>query len=70
MEHGDRAALSIRARGMGVLRGVLDSPVARDFLGLLGLLEAERPDPGAIASVLGRLWEGLALEEERLLPDA
>ena len=40
------------------------------FLYLLELLEADRPDPGAVAEVFGRLWEGLALEEERLLPDA
>jgi uncharacterized protein len=66
MEHG----IAVKARGMGVLRGALGSPVARDFLRLLDLLEVERPDPGAIASVLGRLWEGLALEGERLLPDA
>ena len=51
------------------MRGVLDSALARDFLDLLALLE-ERPEPGAIARVFGRLWEGLALEEERLLPDA
>jgi uncharacterized protein len=55
---------------MGVLRGVLDSPVGRGFLDLQELLEAGQPDPGAVASVFGRLWEGLALEEERLLPDA
>lgn len=57
-------------RGLGVLRGVLDSAVARDFLYLVGLLEDELPDAGAVATVCGRLWEGLALEEERLLPDA
>ena len=51
------------------MRGVLDSDVARDFLELLELLE-ERPDAGSVARVFGRLWEGLALEEERLLPDA
>ena len=51
------------------MRGVLDSVVARDLLALLELLE-ERPDAGAVASVFGRLWEGLALEEECLLPDA
>jgi len=54
---------------MGVLRGVLGSPVVRDFLELLGLLGG-RPDPGVVAEVFGRLWEELALEEERLLPDA
>jgi predicted AAA+ superfamily ATPase len=66
MEHG----LHVRARGLGALRGVLDSPVARDFLQILELLEDERPDPTPIAAVFGRLWEGLALEDERLLPDA
>jgi uncharacterized protein len=70
MGYGGTAALSIGARGIGVLRGVMDSPVGRDFLELLELLETERPDVGAIAGVMGRLWEGLAGEEERLLPDA
>ncbi|MGH3144328.1 MAG: hypothetical protein ACRDTR_00840, partial [Rubrobacter sp.] len=69
MERGHTAALPVRAHGIGALRGVLDSSVARDFLELLELLEAGRPDPGTIARVFGRLWEGLALEEERLLPD-
>src|SRR5215210_5860317 len=68
MERGDTAALLIRARGIATLRGVLDSAVALDLLALLELLEEERPD--AVARVFGRLWEGLALEEERLLPDA
>ena len=63
-------SISVRARGIGVLRGVLDSSVARDYLDLLELLEGGRPDPGAVATVFGRLWEGLALEEERLLQDA
>ena len=70
MEHGNLAALSVRARGIGVLRGVIDSSVSRDFLDVLELLEDGRPDSGALASGFGRLWEGLALEEERLLPDA
>jgi uncharacterized protein len=70
MERGNAAAIPVKARGIGALRGVLDSPVARDLLSLLELLEAERPDTGAVAEVFGRLWEGLALEEERLLPDA
>jgi predicted AAA+ superfamily ATPase len=65
MEHGTL----VRVRGVGVLRGVLDSPVVRDFLELLGLLGG-RPDPGIVADVFGRLWEELAIEEERLLPDA
>jgi uncharacterized protein len=67
---GDMGKLLIMARGIATLRGVLDSVVARDLLALLELLEEERPDAGAVASVFGRLWEKLALEEERLLPDA
>ena len=70
MEHGLEHGLHVRARGIGVLRGVLDSAVGRDFLDLLELLEVGRQDPGAVAGVFGRLWEGLALEGERLLPDA
>src|ERR671912_784835 len=70
MGRGDTGAILIKARGIAVLRGVLDSGVAQDLLDLLELLEDERPDPGAVARVFGRLWEGLALEEERLLPDA
>ena len=69
MRHGNTRELLIRARGIATLRGVLDSVVARDLLALLELLE-ECPDAGAVASVFGRLWEELALEEERLLPDA
>jgi uncharacterized protein len=67
---GDTRALLIRARGIATLRGVLDSAVAQNFLALLELLGEERPDAGAVARVFGRLWEGLALEEEHLLPDA
>ena len=70
MVRGDTRALLIRARGIATLRGVLDSGVAQDLLSLLELLGEERPDAGAVAGVFGRLWEGLALEEERLLPDA
>ncbi len=62
--------LLLRARGMAVLRGVLASPVSKYFLALLGLLAARRPDPAAVAGTFGRLWEDLALERERLLPDA
>ena len=54
-----------------MLRGVvLDSPAARDLVALLELLAVEPQNPEAVAEVFGRLWEGLALEEERLLPDA
>jgi predicted AAA+ superfamily ATPase len=70
MEGGETVALLIRARGIAALRGVLDSPVAQDLLTLLELLRTERPEPGAVAKIFGRLWEGLALEDEHLLPDA
>src|SRR4028118_1316179 len=70
MERGETVTLLIRARAIAALRGVLDSPVARDLLSLLDLLRTERPDPGAVADVFGRLWEGLALGDEHLLPDA
>jgi predicted AAA+ superfamily ATPase len=70
MERGDTATLLLRARGLAALRDVLDSPVVRDLLALLELLGAERPDSEAVAKVFGRLWEGLALQNEHLLPDA
>ncbi|HEX2183764.1 MAG TPA: ATP-binding protein [Rubrobacteraceae bacterium] len=62
--------LLLRVRGLAALRGVLASPVARDFLTLLDLLAAERPDPASVAGTFGRLWEGLALDRDPLLPDA
>jgi predicted AAA+ superfamily ATPase len=70
MEREEMSQLLLRARGMAVLRGVLASPVSKYFLALLGLLAARRPDPAAVAGTFGRLWEELALERERLLPDA
>ena len=70
MERLDITPLLVRVRGLAVLRGVVGSSVARDFLGLLELLEAERADPDAVAIVFGRLWEELAREDEPLLPDA
>ncbi len=71
MERDEISRLRLRARGMAAVRGVLLlSPVARDFLALLELLAAERPDPRAVAETFGRLWEGLAREPESLLPDA
>jgi predicted AAA+ superfamily ATPase len=70
MEREEMSRLLLRARGMAVLRGVLASPVSKYFLALLGLLAARRPDPTAVAGTFGRLWEELALERERLLPDA
>jgi predicted AAA+ superfamily ATPase len=66
----DIKPLLVRVRGLAVLRGVVGSSVARDFLDLLQLLEAERTDAEAVALVFGRLWERLALEDEPLLPDA
>jgi len=62
--------LLLRARGLAVLRGVLASPAARDFVSLLGALAAERPEPTAVAANFGRLWEELAVEAGDLLPDA
>jgi uncharacterized protein len=62
--------LTLRARGLAALRGVLDSSAARGFLALLELLAAERPDPMTVAETFGRLWEGLSLEPDPLLPDA
>jgi uncharacterized protein len=70
MERLDITPLLMRVRGLAVLRGVVGSSVARNFLDLLELLEAERTDPDAVAVVCGRLWKGLALEDEPLLSDA
>ena len=62
--------LLLRVRGLAVLRGVLASSAAQDFVSLLGLLAAERPEPTAVAETFGRLWEELAVEAGDLLPDA
>ena len=62
--------LPLRARGLAALRGVADSSAARDFLELMELLGAGRPDPAAVAGTFGRLWEELAMEQDPLLPDA
>jgi uncharacterized protein len=62
--------LPLRARGLAALRGVVDSSAARDFLELMELLGAGRPDPAAVAGTFGRLWEELAMEQDPLLPDA
>src|SRR5215218_5024683 len=70
MRPRDTKALSIKAQGLATLRSVLNSDVARDLLILLELLDEERPDAGAVARVFGRLWEGLASEDEGLLSDA
>ena len=60
----------LRARGLAVFRGVLDSDVGRDFLALLGLLATEHPDPEVVADVSGRIWKELAVASGALLPDA
>ena len=62
--------LLLRVRGLAVLRGVLTSSAARDFVSLLGLLAAERPEPADVAENFGRLWEELVVEAGDLLPDA
>ena len=70
METKSIETLLLRARGMGVLRGVLGSPVARDLLELLELLASPRPEPSAVADNFGQLWEGLASGTDNLLADA
>jgi predicted AAA+ superfamily ATPase len=70
MDKAQTKRLLLRARGLAVLRRVLASPAARDFLALLKLLGAERPDPEALAETFGRLWEELAAESGDLLSEA
>ena len=70
MERNEISRLLLRAGGMAVLRGVLLSSPSKEFLKVLELLVLERSDPMAVAGTFGRLWEGLALEQEPLLPDA
>lgn len=70
MERADIEVLLLKSKGLALFRGVLDSPLARDFLNLLDTLAREHPDPGSIADNFGRLWEGLALDSGTLLPDA
>jgi predicted AAA+ superfamily ATPase len=70
MEREAITRLSLRARGLAVLRGVLESSAAGDFLALLDLLARDRPEPAAVAENYGRLWGGLARQPDRLLEDA
>ena len=70
MDEAKLNGLLLRARGMAAFRNVLDSDAGQDFLALLGLLAAERPDPVFVASVCARLWEELADATEPLLEDA
>lgn len=62
----------LRAEGLALLRGVLDSAPAREMLPLLDALASEAPDPAALAGHTARLWSGLAREtaDEPLLDDA
>jgi uncharacterized protein len=70
MERERIAWISLRARGLAVLRGVVESSGVREFLSLLDLLSEESPDPTAVAASYGRSWEKLARGRERLSPDA
>ena len=70
MEIGYTTTLTLRARGLALLRGVVLSPAVREGLVLLSMLQKEDPDPAAVAEVYGRLWRELAEAPERLLPDA
>ncbi|MEW6638205.1 MAG: ATP-binding protein [Actinomycetota bacterium] len=70
MERDGLERVLLRARGLAVLRGVLESPAAQYMLELLGILARVRPESAAVARTFGRLWEELALEPYRLLPDA
>jgi predicted AAA+ superfamily ATPase len=66
----DTKSILVRAHGLALLRGVVDSPAVREFLALLELLEKGTPDPASVAEVYGRLWRELAQAPEKLLPDA
>ena len=70
MEPTDTKILLVRARGLALLRGVVDSPAIREGLSLLELLGEDGPDPAAVAEVYGRWWRELAEAPEKLLPDA
>jgi len=70
MNETDLNGLLSRARGVAVLREILASPAAREFLALLKLLTEGGLDPAVVAETFGRLWEELAIEPGDLLPDA
>ena len=48
MEREKIDLVSLRARGLAVLRGVLETSAARDFLALLDLLARDRPELAAV----------------------
>src|SRR5947209_6779805 len=71
MDSTELNRLLLRARGLAVLRGVLASSAARDFLELLELLVKGCPELATMAETFGRLWKELAVESgDLLLPDA
>ena len=70
MNHEEINQTLLGCRGLGVLRGVLESPGAQDLLKLLETLGQERPDPMLLSGTFGRLWSELAREPDPLLPDA
>jgi predicted AAA+ superfamily ATPase len=70
MNRADLNRLLPRARGVAALRGVLDSEAGQNYLTLLGLLAAEKPDPELIAGACSHLWGELARAPEPLLEDA
>ncbi|MDN5697934.1 MAG: ATP-binding protein [Rubrobacter sp.] len=71
MELYPRATL-LRAQGLSLLRGVLDSSPVREMLSLLDALSSDKPDSSEIAAATGELWSCLASEpeDEPLLKDA
>jgi len=70
MDWTQTKSLLLRARGLAALREVLNDEAGGLFLRLLGVLSEQRPEPGTAADAFGRLWGKLALEDDRLLPDA
>lgn len=64
--------LLLRARGLALLRGVLENGPARDLMTLLRAAAGGSPAPEESAEACGRLWGALAREAagERLLDDA
>ncbi len=69
MNRADLDRLLPRARGIAALRGVLDSEAGQNFLTLLGMLAAEKPDPELVADACSLLWGELARTPEPLLED-
>ncbi len=57
----------VRARALGVLRGVLDDEISETFLELLELMTAEA-DPARVGAVYGRMFRLLA-DEAELYPE-